>query len=61
MSIKVGNETRWVCRCGLRQQTSFFDDSHKMTVDEEADKIYDTIYKVLELRINRFSCSFSND
>jgi hypothetical protein len=45
----------------FKQQTSFFDDSHKMTVDEEANKIYDTIYKVLELRINRFSCSFSND
>jgi CDGSH iron-sulfur domain-containing protein 3 len=56
MPIKVGNETKWVCRCGLSSSHRSFDDSHKMTADEEADKIYDTIYEVLELGINRFSC-----
>jgi hypothetical protein len=46
---------------GVIQAADILDDSHKMTADEEADKKYDTICKVLELRINRFSYSLSND
>ena len=40
MEIKVGNESKWVCMCGLSNNQPFCDGSHKKTADEEAGKVY---------------------
>jgi CDGSH iron-sulfur domain-containing protein 3 len=40
MPVKVGNETKWVCMCGLSSNQPFCDGSHKKTADEEAGKMY---------------------
>jgi CDGSH iron-sulfur domain-containing protein 3 len=40
MEVKVGNESRWICMCGLSNNQPFCDGSHKKTVDEEAGKTY---------------------
>lgn len=40
MEIKVGNESKWVCMCGLSVNQPFCDGSHKKTAGEESGKIY---------------------
>ncbi|HET6590581.1 MAG: CDGSH iron-sulfur domain-containing protein [Candidatus Nitrosocosmicus sp.] len=40
MQIKVGNESKWICMCGLTNNQPFCDGSHKKTADEEAGKVY---------------------
>lgn len=40
MPVKVANETKWICMCGLSANQPFCDGSHKKTLDEEAGKVY---------------------
>ena len=40
VEIKVGNESKWICMCGLSGSKPFCDGSHKRTNDEEPGKVY---------------------
>ncbi|TLX95688.1 MAG: CDGSH iron-sulfur domain-containing protein, partial [Thaumarchaeota archaeon] len=40
LEVKVGNESKWVCMCGLSNNQPFCDGSHKKTVAEESGKLY---------------------
>ena len=40
LQVKVGNETKWICMCGLSNNQPFCDGSHKKTADEEVGKVY---------------------
>jgi CDGSH-type Zn-finger protein len=40
MEVKVGNESKWICMCGLINNQPFCDGSHKKTVDEQQGKVY---------------------
>ena len=40
MEVRVGNESKWICMCGLSSNQPFCDGSHKKTADEEAGKVY---------------------
>jgi CDGSH iron-sulfur domain-containing protein 3 len=40
MEVRVGNESKWICMCGLSNNQPFCDGSHKKTADEETGKDY---------------------
>ncbi len=40
MEIKVGNESKWICMCGLSKNQPYCDASHKKTTGEEPGKVY---------------------
>jgi CDGSH-type Zn-finger protein len=38
--VKVGEETKYICGCGLSKNQPFCDGTHKTTKTEESDKFY---------------------
>ncbi|MGZ5486608.1 MAG: CDGSH iron-sulfur domain-containing protein [Nitrososphaeraceae archaeon] len=40
MEVKVGNESKWICMCGLSNNQPFCDGAHKKTKDEQEGKVY---------------------
>ncbi|MGZ5500480.1 MAG: CDGSH iron-sulfur domain-containing protein [Nitrososphaeraceae archaeon] len=40
MEVKVGNESKWICMCGLSNNSPFCDGTHKKTKDEQEGKVY---------------------
>ena len=40
MEIKVGSESKWLCKCGLSATQPYCNGSHKRTADEQDGRIY---------------------
>tara|TARA_Y100000310_G_scaffold339842_1_gene433785 strand:- start:8739 stop:8933 length:195 start_codon:yes stop_codon:yes gene_type:complete len=40
MEVKVGEESKHICMCGLSKNKPMCDGSHKPTADEEEGKLY---------------------
>jgi CDGSH-type Zn-finger protein len=38
--VKVGEESKWICMCGLSDNKPFCDGKHKQAQDEEEGKVY---------------------
>ncbi len=46
--VKVGDESVWICMCGLSKNMPFCDGSHHKTKDEESGKLY-----IYDEKVNR--------
>jgi len=40
IEVKIGDESKWVCMCGLSENKPFCDGAHHRTKDEEEGKVY---------------------
>jgi CDGSH-type Zn-finger protein len=40
MEVKVGNESKWICMCGLSKNKPFCDGKHKQCAGETPGKLY---------------------
>ena len=40
MEVKIGDESKYICMCGLSENQPFCNGSHKKTADEEEGKVY---------------------
>ena len=40
MEVKVGDESKYICMCGLSKNKPFCDGEHKQTDGEEEGKLY---------------------
>jgi len=40
VEVKVGGDSKWICRCGLSKNQPFCNGTHKKTLDEDSSKLY---------------------
>lgn len=40
MEVKIGDESKYICMCGLSKNMPLCDGAHKQTEDEEEGKLY---------------------
>ncbi len=40
VEVKVGDESKWICQCGLTTNPPFCSGMHKKTLDEKEGKVY---------------------
>ena len=40
VEVKIGEQSVWICMCGLSKNEPYCDGSHKKTADEKAGKLY---------------------